>query len=113
MLIDVFSRFDAHRYNLIRVSMPLWLFSAIAPLTVLNRDLCMKGSGVNSFQSSVLSFTHLIIRLNGKGIKLGGFPLVIRGLFIMILILNLSGNFPFFFPVRGQFVFGFSFAISI
>ena len=113
MLIDVFSRFDAHRYNLIRVSVPLWLFSAIAPLIVLNRDLCMKSSGVNSFQRLVLSFTHSIIRLNGKGMKLGGFPLVIRGLFTIILILNLSGNFPFFFPVRGQFVFGFSFAISI
>nr|AAV68412.1 ATP synthase F0 subunit 6 [Mytilus edulis] len=113
MLMDVFSSFDAHSYNLIRVSMPLWLFSAMAPLTVLNSDLCMKGSGANSFQSSVLSFTHSMIRLNGKGMKLGGFPLVMSGLFTMILMLNLSGNFPFFFPVSGQFVFGFSFAMSI
>lgn len=113
MLIDVFSRFDAHRYNLIRVSTPLWLFSTIAPLAVLNRDLNMKRRSVNSFQSSVLSFTHSIIRLNGKGMKLRGVPLVISGLFTIILILNLSGNFPFFFPVRGQFVFGFSFALSI
>lgn len=113
MLIDVFSRFDAHSYNLIWLSMPLWALSSMVPLTVLFRDVYSKGGRIRAFRSFVLSFTYSMIRLNGKGLKLSGFPMVISGLFLIILILNLSGNFPFFFPVRGQFVFGFSFALSI
>ncbi|YP_448734.1 ATP synthase F0 subunit 6 (mitochondrion) [Mytilus trossulus] len=113
MLMDVFSSFDAHSYNLIWLSMPLWLLSSMVPMTVLFSDVYTKGSSTSSFRSLVLSFTYSMIRLNGKGLKLSGFPLVMSGLFMMILMLNLSGNFPFFFPVSGQFVFGFSFALSI
>nr|ACP04318.1 ATP synthase F0 subunit 6 [Mytilus galloprovincialis]AII78634.1 ATP synthase F0 subunit 6 [Mytilus trossulus] len=113
MLMDVFSSFDAHSYNLIWLSMPLWLLSSMVPMTVLFSDVYSKSGSTSSFRSLVLSFTYSMIRLNGKGLKLSGFPLVMSGLFMMILMLNLSGNFPFFFPVSGQFVFGFSFALSI
>nr|YP_009054032.1 ATP synthase F0 subunit 6 [Mytilus coruscus]AIA77035.1 ATP synthase F0 subunit 6 [Mytilus coruscus]VZR77766.1 ATP synthase F0 subunit 6 [Mytilus coruscus] len=113
MLMDVFSSFDAHSYNLIWLSMPLWVLSSMVPLTVLFSDVYTKSGSISSFRSLVLSFTYSMIRLNGKGLKLSGFPLVMSGLFLMILMLNLSGNFPFFFPVSGQFVFGFSFALSV
>nr|YP_004842045.1 ATP synthase F0 subunit 6 [Mytilus californianus]ACV65354.1 ATP synthase F0 subunit 6 [Mytilus californianus]AFR45275.1 ATP synthase F0 subunit 6 [Mytilus californianus] len=113
MLMDVFSSFDAHSYNLIWLSMPLWALSSMVPLTVLFSDVYSKGGSISAFRSFVLSFTYSMIRLNGKGLKLSGFPMVMSGLFLMILMLNLSGNFPFFFPVSGQFVFGFSFALSI
>nr|ADE05910.1 ATP synthase F0 subunit 6 [Mytilus trossulus]ADE05922.1 ATP synthase F0 subunit 6 [Mytilus trossulus] len=113
MLMDVFSSFDAHSYNLFWLSMPLWLLSSMVPMTVLVSELYIKSSAISCFQSSSLSFCHSMIRLNGKGLKLSGFPLVMSSLFMMILMLNLSGNFPFFFPVSGQFVFGFSFAMSI
>nr|AII78556.1 ATP synthase F0 subunit 6 [Mytilus trossulus] len=113
MLMDVFSSFDAHSYNLIWLSMPLWLLSSMVPMTVLFSDVHSKSGSTSSFRSLVLSFTYSMIRLNGKGLKLSGFPLVMSGLFMMILMLNLSGNFPFFFPVSGQFVFGFSFALSM
>nr|ACV65366.1 ATP synthase F0 subunit 6 [Mytilus californianus] len=113
MLMDVFSSFDAHSYNLVYISLPLWWYSLLMPVLFVFCDMFMKKSSENSLVNSILSFSFSMVNLNGKGKSISGFPFLMSGLFFMVLILNLSGNLPFFFPISGQFVFGATFALGI
>nr|YP_009681495.1 ATP synthase F0 subunit 6 [Gregariella coralliophaga]QDO71899.1 ATP synthase F0 subunit 6 [Gregariella coralliophaga] len=112
MMMDVFSSFDGHSFNFFGVGAMLWLFSTLTPFMVIFGDVWMKSGTVSKFRNFLLVFSFSMLRSNGKGLMIAGLPLGVSSLFLLVLMLNLSGNVPYFFPVSAHFVFGFSFAFS-
>lgn len=112
MIIDVFSRFDGHRFNSLRVGLPLWFFRTIVPFFIYFSDLWIKIGWVDKIRNYFFAFRFMMVRSNGKGAFIAGFPLGVCSLFMVVLSLNLSGNIPYFFPNRAHFIFGFRFALS-
>nr|YP_009681520.1 ATP synthase F0 subunit 6 [Septifer bilocularis]QDO71946.1 ATP synthase F0 subunit 6 [Septifer bilocularis] len=113
MLMDVFSGFDDHNFNIFFVTFPIWAFSCVFPILVMSSMLWEKNSVVNVFVGSIISKCYMTLGESGKGLRLTGFSLLICSLFFIIVLSNLSGCIPYFFSVSAHFVFGFSYAIII
>nr|URW97666.1 ATP synthase F0 subunit 6 [Vignadula atrata] len=113
MLMDIFSVFDEYNFNTFCYSFPVWLFSLIFPFMMIFSSIWVCMSPLKLLYKEFVKQCLMAINNSGKGMKLSGFPLLIVGLFSMMLSVNVSGMGAYFFGVSAHFTFGFSFAFVI
>lgn len=113
MLIDIFSSFDPALYsaNSYINSVIFWI-SSIFAITLTSLSFWISPSRLTTLTHYPLRFIHRqIIRTTGKHIK--GFPSILSSLFLIIIILNISGLAPYIFRLTRHLIFTLTFALPI
>lgn len=112
MYTDIFSTFDPATRSIHSISAPFFFALAIFPILLLKNTLW-----INPNQSSWLSFMSIDVivdqsnRTSSSHIK--GTGSILGPLFILLIIVNLTGLLPYAFSLSSHVLFSFSFGIPI
>lgn len=111
MLIDIFSRFDEQNFTVLKKIPIIWIIG-IAPLYYVHRTYWISYSRWYLFINKLKGF---IIRqaIRTKGATITGFNRIIISIFVILIVTNLAGLFPYVFRVTRHLVFAFSFGLPI
>nr|UYX79083.1 ATP synthase subunit 6 [Mitra mitra] len=95
MLVDIFSSFDDNNQVFMSMYMLMWLFSLTTILLFSSNYWIMGPRWVSLV--SVFKDTASSQIFRSFGINMGGFINIITGLFLFLIVMNLSGLIPYVF----------------
>nr|YP_009773393.1 ATP synthase F0 subunit 6 [Hanleyella oldroydi]QIZ12609.1 ATP synthase F0 subunit 6 [Hanleyella oldroydi] len=108
MLVDIFSAFDEHNFTFFSMTLFMWLM-AFFPLLLLQSSFwCHPSRWEASFLAPKNFISMQVFR--SFGLKLSGFLGIVCSLFLLLIIFNLTGLFPYVFSVTSHLIFSFSLA---
>uniref|UniRef100_A0AB39CBX8 ATP synthase subunit a n=1 Tax=Dolomena robusta TaxID=3241546 RepID=A0AB39CBX8_9CAEN len=95
MLVDIFSSFDDNNQVFMSLYGLMWLFSLVTILVFSSSYWVMAPRWVSITMTFKDTVSSQIFR--SFGLNLGGFINVISGLFLFLIVMNLSGLIPYVF----------------
>nr|YP_010241743.1 ATP synthase F0 subunit 6 [Strombus pugilis]QTI82431.1 ATP synthase F0 subunit 6 [Strombus pugilis] len=95
MLVDIFSSFDDNNQVFMSLYGLMWLFSLVTILVFSSSYWVMNPRWVSITMTFKDTVSSQIFR--SFGLNLGGFINVISGLFLFLIVMNLSGLIPYVF----------------
>nr|WBU92616.1 ATP synthase F0 subunit 6 [Lambis lambis] len=95
MLVDIFSSFDDNNQVFMSLYGLMWLFSLVTILVFSSSYWVMTPRWVSITMTFKDTVSSQIFR--SFGLNLGGFINVISGLFLFLIVMNLSGLIPYVF----------------
>nr|YP_009728706.1 ATP synthase F0 subunit 6 [Fusinus longicaudus]QHR85490.1 ATP synthase F0 subunit 6 [Fusinus longicaudus] len=95
MLVDIFSSFDDNNQVFMSMYMMMWLFSLITIVLFSSSYWIMSPRWLSITSTFKDTASSQVFR--SFGVKMGGFINVITGLFIFLILMNLSGLVPYVF----------------
>nr|QBL75768.1 ATP synthase F0 subunit 6 [Lambis lambis] len=95
MLVDIFSSFDDNNQVFMSLYGLMWLFSLVTILVFSSSYWVMTPRWVSITMAFKDTVSSQIFR--SFGLNLGGFINVISGLFLFLIVMNLSGLIPYVF----------------
>nr|YP_009192109.1 ATP synthase F0 subunit 6 [Angaria neglecta]ALK03353.1 ATP synthase F0 subunit 6 [Angaria neglecta] len=100
MLVDIFSSFDDHNFVFMSFYVLMWACS-LCVLVILNMGFWV---GPSRWGYMLNGPKSLIMALVGRayGMKLAGFANVVTSLFLMLILVNLTGLVPYVFSVTSH-----------
>lgn len=111
MILDIFSSFDPatiHIYN----SHPIWFWFITTYVLIITQSSLWTIFNFSSFIHLILSFiSNQISRTLGNSIK--GFQSIVSNLFLILIIINLSGIIPYIFRISRHLLFTLSLALPM
>nr|YP_010943709.1 ATP synthase F0 subunit 6 [Ennucula tenuis]WLV28179.1 ATP synthase F0 subunit 6 [Ennucula tenuis] len=109
MLVDIFSSFDDHNLVFLSFSWPMWIITLVTMImfTMTYWTTPSRWQFILNMPKTIIS--SQIFRSYGK--NMGGFINVVASLFIFLIIINLTGLFPYVFSSTSHLAMAFSFAL--
>nr|YP_009059449.1 ATP synthase F0 subunit 6 [Aliger gigas]AIN37245.1 ATP synthase F0 subunit 6 [Aliger gigas]QWL25113.1 ATP synthase F0 subunit 6 [Aliger gigas] len=95
MLVDIFSSFDDNNQVFMSLYGLMWLFSLVTILVFSSSYWVMSPRWVSITMTFKDTVSSQIFR--SFGLNLGGFINVVSGLFLFLIVMNLSGLIPYVF----------------
>nr|YP_009773380.1 ATP synthase F0 subunit 6 [Leptochiton nexus]QIZ12584.1 ATP synthase F0 subunit 6 [Leptochiton nexus] len=108
MLVDIFSAFDEQNLTIFSAALFIWIMGLL-PLSLLQLSYWCSPSRWEVASMVPKSFIGAQVFCS-FGLKLSGFLGIICSLFLMLILFNLAGLFPYVFSLTSHLVFSFSLA---
>nr|AUI11301.1 ATP synthase F0 subunit 6 [Calliostoma zizyphinum] len=100
MLVDIFSSFDDHNLVFMSFYVLMWLCT-LAVIALFNMSFWIAPTRWSYLLNAPKTFiTSQLMR--SFGIKLGGFINIVSALFLLLILLNLTGLIPYVFSVTSH-----------
>nr|QIZ12648.1 ATP synthase F0 subunit 6 [Callochiton steinenii] len=109
MLMDIFSNFDEQNFTFLSLSCMVWLMGLL-PLFLYNFPYWISESRWNSLLLLPMFFmSSQVMRSYGR--NLNGFINIVVSFFVMLIMINMTGLFPYVFSVSSHLSFALCMAI--
>nr|YP_010545664.1 ATP synthase F0 subunit 6 [Acanthopleura loochooana]UYG48460.1 ATP synthase F0 subunit 6 [Acanthopleura loochooana] len=111
MLMDIFSSFDEQNFTVLKKIPMIWIMG-MAPLYYVHSTYWISYSRWYLFMNKLKGFM-MSQAMRTKGATITGFNSIIISIFVMLIVTNLAGLFPYVFSVTSHLVFAFSFGLPM
>nr|QFG38885.1 ATP synthase F0 subunit 6 [Pararetifusus carinatus] len=111
MLVDIFSSFDDNNQVFMSLYLLMWLFSLVSTVLFSSSYWVMLPRWVNILSFFKDKSSSQVFR--SYGMKMGGFINVITGLFLFLILMNLSGLVPYVFSPTSHLVVSLSLGMPL
>nr|YP_009503281.1 ATP synthase F0 subunit 6 [Bathytoma punicea]AXA45191.1 ATP synthase F0 subunit 6 [Bathytoma punicea] len=111
MLVDIFSSFDDNNQVFMSLYMLMWIFSLITIILFSSSYWVMHprwNSAISLFKDTASS---QIFR--SYGMNMGGFVQIISGLFLFLIVMNMSGLIPYVFSTTSHLAISLSLGLPL
>nr|YP_009503333.1 ATP synthase F0 subunit 6 [Typhlosyrinx sp. MNHN IM 2013-18371]AXA45425.1 ATP synthase F0 subunit 6 [Typhlosyrinx sp. MNHN IM 2013-18371] len=111
MLVDIFSSFDDNNQTFMSFYMLTWIFSLLM-ITFFSCYYWIMSPKWNSI-IKIFKDTASSQIFRSHGLMMGGFMQLVSGLFLFLILMNLSGLIPYVFSATSHLVVSFSIALPM
>nr|YP_001586128.1 ATP synthase F0 subunit 6 [Reishia clavigera]AAZ74638.1 ATP synthetase F0 subunit 6 [Reishia clavigera] len=111
MLVDIFSSFDDNNQVFMSFYILMWLFSLVTIVLFSSSYWAMSPRWVSVIWAFKETGSSQVFR--SYGINMGGFVNVISGLFLFLIVMNLSGLIPYVFSTTSHLAISLSLGMPL
>nr|QHD26821.1 ATP synthase F0 subunit 6 [Hemifusus tuba] len=111
MLVDIFSSFDDNNQVFMSLYILMWLFSLLAIIIFSSTYWIMSPRWVSIINLFKDTASSQIFR--SFGVNMGGFINIITGLFLFLILMNLSGLIPYVFSSTSHLAISLSLGLPL